>query len=129
MTNVEPERLPVDPYAWHQLPMNFALLAASWAALLAWLLGGSEGAGNLFMAWTWFCAVVYTIAAMAKPSRLHRGAPMWLRVFFRCSAFLQVGVLAWFGCWWLMAACLWSIVCTAAQRQHMDKQIAAQEAF
>lgn len=127
MTNAQAKRLPVDPYAWHHLPLSLAFLAASWAALLAWLLGGSDGAGNLFMAWTWFCAVLFTFVLMVRPTRLHRGAPAWLRVFFRSNAVLQVGVLAWFGCWWLVAACLWSLVCVGAHRHHMDRLIDAQE--
>lgn len=127
MTNSEAKPLPVEPYAWRFLPVNVALQTACWWALLAWLLGGNEGAGNLFMAWTWFCAVVFALAAVTPPSAvLRRGAPAWVSVFFRCSALLQVGVLAWFGCWWLMAATIWTMLVVAAHRQRMDKQIAAQ---
>lgn len=120
--------LPVDPYQWRHLPINFALLVASWAALLAWLLGGSEGAGNLFAAWTWFQVVVFTLVAVVKTVRLPVGAPAGVRYFFRFNSWLQLGVLAWFGCWWLLAANLWSLAMVAAQRHYLDKRIAEQAA-
>jgi hypothetical protein len=56
--------------------MNLGLCVASWAALLAWLLGGSEGAGNLFAVWSWFIAVVFTVVVSVRPKRLTRGAPV-----------------------------------------------------
>lgn len=122
------DNLPIDPYCWRCLPVNLGLCVASWAALLAWLLGGSDGAGNLFAVWSWFLAVVFTIVVAAKPRRLTRSAPMMLRWFFRLSYVAQVGVLAWFGCWWVFAPTLWAFVMAAAQSSYVARRIAQQEA-
>lgn len=129
MTNTEVKSLPVEPFAWSILPVSLALVVAQWVALLAWLLGGYEGAGNLFMAWAWFCAGAFTLAAAAPlPGVLRRGPPIWLRVFFRFNGMLQAGVLAWFACWWLLAATVWAILVAAADRRRIDKQIAIRAA-
>jgi len=119
--------LPVDPYCWRHLPMNLGLCVASWAALLAWLLGGSEGAGNLFAVWSWFTAVVFTVVVSVRPKRLTRGAPVPLRWVFRASSISQVGMLAWFGCWWVFAPAMWAFVMAAAERSYVDRRIAEQE--
>jgi hypothetical protein len=126
--HLNPTALPVDPYPWQTLLVSLFVLVATWAALIAWLFGGSDGAGNVYAAWTWFVAVIITISAVAEPKRLSRGAPVLVRYFFRFCALAQVAVLAWFGCWALFAACLWCVIVSAAWRRRMDERIAVQGA-
>lgn len=123
-----PGRLPVDPFAWRTVPLSFGVLVVTWVLLIAWLHGGSSGAGNVFAAWVCIVAVLYTVSALAQPKRLWRGAPTWLRLFFRIGSLGQILVLAWFGCWWLFALSSWTLLVAMAWRQRIDDLIAVQAA-
>lgn len=129
-TAVSPERaaLPVDLYSWRRLMADLVLVVAEWSALLAWLLLASDGAGNVYGAWTLVGVVLVTIAASAKPDRLHVPPPVWLRFVLHLSKAGQLFVLVWFAYWWLALALGWIMMGGAVWRDKVNRLLAAQEA-
>lgn len=119
--------LPVDPCTWRRLIADLVFVVAEWSALLAWLLLASDGAGNVYGAWTLVGVVLVTIAASAKLDRLHMPAPVWLRFVLHLSKAGQLFVLVWFAYWWLALALGWIMMGGAVWRDKVNRLLAAQE--
>lgn len=98
-------------------------------SFLAWRLGGSAGAENLFLFIAWGAAVPVIIACLIEmwcfPNPQRKSIPEWRRHYNMVRTLFLIVSLAWIGHYWLAAAwCLaWTLAVATTKEVKADASL------